>query len=68
MRVIVTASVPADMAEALRAEATQADRTLSAEVRRAICAYLGNNDNGTPRQAPRVSTPAAGIGRDARAA
>jgi hypothetical protein len=45
-RVIVSAQVPAHARDELERRAREADRTLSAEIRRAIAEHLGRDDGG----------------------
>ena len=48
----ITARVPIPLGEALARLASQEDRTVSAEVRRAVREYVARNDDGPPDRGP----------------
>lgn len=61
---VMTAKVDRDLAEAMRATARLNDRTLSAEVRRALRSYLSTMNDESPVVTPGSrEISAAGVGR-----
>lgn len=54
-RAIIAASVDPDVAAALRRRAAAGDRTVSAEIRRALRSHLKNGDGPSPEAAAQSS-------------
>jgi plasmid stability protein len=55
--VVLNVKAPADLVDALRERARRADRSMSAEIRRAIRAHLATPE---PQDAPAPTPPVAG--------
>jgi plasmid stability protein len=55
-----------DEADLVRARAAAADRTVSAEIRRALRGYLGYDENGAPAGGAALQTSAIGGPNDGR--
>jgi plasmid stability protein len=58
--IIIAAKVPEDLAAGVRARAAAADRTVSAEVRRALRAHMGDTSATTSEGRPAQATSAKG--------
>jgi hypothetical protein len=54
----ITARIPTALSDALARLAEQEDRTVSAEVKRAVREYVARNDDEPPRSGSIAKTPA----------
>jgi len=62
----ITARIPTVLSDALARLAAQEDRTVSAEVKRAVREYVARNDDGPPDSGPIVRNSAEMEPRHAR--
>ncbi len=59
-RTHLIARVPPDMADEVARMAAEQDRSVSAEIRRALREHIAHNDDSRPREGPPIATTPAG--------